>query len=85
MQLHARKKNWIKLIIFGKIRLNLSKIWEKLKRNLGRIEAKFGKKLLDLGKILIFLPKTLDLLRLHSGISVGYISRHEKTGWLICY
>jgi len=36
---------WAKLIRFGKFGL----IWVKLKRNLSKIEAKFGLKLLDLG------------------------------------
>jgi len=29
---------------FGQIWLDLGKIWAKIRRNLGKIEAKFGKK-----------------------------------------
>jgi len=45
--------------------MDLGKIWSKLRRNLGKIEVKFGQKWLDLGKIKILHPQK------HS-ISFGY-------------
>jgi len=37
------KTFWPKLVRFVQIWMDLSKIWEKLRRNLAKIEAKFGK------------------------------------------